>query len=58
MRQLEISPIGGTDTVVWDAKGQVSDITFCVYCYANTSKEDVLRNKDKKNDTSETLLRI
>lgn len=29
---------------------------FCVYCYANTSKECVLRNKDKHNDDSESII--
>ena len=29
---------------------------FCVYCYANTSKELVLRNKDKHNDESESII--
>lgn len=29
---------------------------FCVYCYANTSKETVLRNKDKHNDESESII--
>ena len=29
---------------------------FCVYCYANTSKETVLRNKDKHNDGSESII--
>lgn len=29
---------------------------FCVYCYANTSKEAVLRNKDKHNDESESIV--
>lgn len=29
---------------------------FCVYCYANTSKESVLRNKDKHNDESESII--
>ena len=29
---------------------------FCVYCYANTSKEAVLRNKDKHNDESESII--
>ncbi len=29
---------------------------FCVYCYANTSKEVVLRNKDKHNDESESII--
>ncbi|MBQ3804728.1 MAG: DUF1848 domain-containing protein [Prevotella sp.] len=29
---------------------------FCVYCYANTSKECVLRNKDKHNDESESII--
>ena len=29
---------------------------FCVYCYANTSKEVVLRNKDKHNDESESIV--
>lgn len=29
---------------------------FCVYCYANTSKETVLRNKDKHNDESESIV--
>ena len=29
---------------------------FCVYCYANTSKEAVLRNKDKYNDESESII--
>ena len=29
---------------------------FCVYCYANTSKECVLRNVAKHNDESESLI--
>lgn len=29
---------------------------FCVYCYANSSKEAVLRNKDKHNDESESII--
>lgn len=29
---------------------------FCVYCYANTSKECVLRNKEKHSDESESLI--
>lgn len=29
---------------------------FCVYCYANTSKECVLNNKDKHNDDSESII--
>ncbi len=29
---------------------------FCVYCYANTSKEAVLKNKDKHNDNSESII--
>ena len=29
---------------------------FCVYCYANTSKEAVLKNKDKHNDESESIV--
>lgn len=29
---------------------------FCVYCYANTSKEAVLRNRDKHNDESESII--
>lgn len=29
---------------------------FCVYCYANTSKEAVLRNKEKHNDNSESII--
>lgn len=29
---------------------------FCVYCYANTSKEIVLKNKDKHNDESESIV--
>lgn len=29
---------------------------FCVYCYANTSKEVVLKNKDKHNDESESII--
>lgn len=28
---------------------------FCVYCYANTSREAVLRNENKHNDESESL---
>jgi DNA repair photolyase len=31
---------------------------FCVYCYANTSKELVLKNKDKHNDNSESIIEI
>ena len=29
---------------------------FCVYCYANTSKEAVLHNKDKHSDESESII--
>lgn len=29
---------------------------FCVYCYANTSKELVLKNKDKHNDECESIV--
>ena len=29
---------------------------FCVYCYANTSKEAVQKNKDKHNDESESII--
>lgn len=29
---------------------------FCVYCYANTSKEAVLKNKNKHNDESESII--
>ena len=29
---------------------------FCVYCYANTNKEAVLKNKDKHNDESESIV--
>lgn len=29
---------------------------FCVYCYANTSKELVLKNKDKHNNESESII--
>lgn len=29
---------------------------FCVYCYANTSKETVLRNKNKHSDNSESII--
>ena len=29
---------------------------FCVYCYANTSKECVLNNKAKHNDESESII--
>jgi len=29
---------------------------FCVYCYANTSKEVVLRNKEKHSDESESII--
>lgn len=29
---------------------------FCVYCYANTCKELVLKNKDKHNDESESII--
>ena len=29
---------------------------LCVYCYANTSKECVLKNKDKHNDESESII--
>jgi DNA repair photolyase len=29
---------------------------FCIYCYANTSKEVVLKNKDKHNDESESII--
>ena len=29
---------------------------FCVYCYANTSKEMVLKNQNKHNDESESII--
>lgn len=29
---------------------------FCVYCYANTSKEYVLKNQAKHSDDSESLI--
>lgn len=29
---------------------------FCVYCYANTSKELVLKNKQRHNDSSESII--
>ena len=29
---------------------------FCVYCYANTSKEAVMRNASKHNDESESII--
>lgn len=29
---------------------------FCVYCYANTSKEVVLKNKNRHNDESESII--
>lgn len=29
---------------------------LCVYCYANTSKEAVLRNRDKHDDESESII--
>ncbi len=29
---------------------------FCVYCYANTSKECVLRNKEKHHEESESII--
>ena len=29
---------------------------FCVYCYANTSREAVLRNESKHNDESESII--
>jgi len=29
---------------------------FCIYCYANTSKELVLKNKDKHDDNSESII--
>lgn len=29
---------------------------FCVYCYANTSKECVLRNAQKHNENSESII--
>lgn len=29
---------------------------FCVYCYANTSKEVVIKNKEKHNDESESII--
>lgn len=29
---------------------------FCVYCYANTSKECVLKNAEKHNDQSESII--
>ena len=29
---------------------------FCVYCYANTSKECVLRNAEKHNENIESII--
>lgn len=29
---------------------------FCVYCYANTSKDAVLKNKERHNDESESII--
>lgn len=29
---------------------------ICVYCYANTSKELVLKNKEKHSDNSESII--
>lgn len=29
---------------------------LCVYCYAKTSKDTVLKNKDKHNDESESII--
>lgn len=29
---------------------------FCVYCYANTSKDVILNNKDRHNDDSESII--
>ena len=29
---------------------------FCVYCYANTSKECVLKNMSRHNDDSESII--
>lgn len=29
---------------------------FCVYCYANTSKERVMKNAEKHSDDSESLI--
>lgn len=29
---------------------------FCVYCYANTSKDAVLKNKDKHHENSESII--
>ena len=29
---------------------------FCVYCYANTSKEYVLKNQARHSDDSESLI--
>ncbi|EFC75761.1 hypothetical protein HMPREF0649_01193 [Segatella buccae D17] len=29
---------------------------FCVYCYANTSKEVVFKNEDKHNDEGESII--
>ena len=29
---------------------------FCVYCYANMSKELVLKNKEKHSDNSESII--
>ena len=29
---------------------------FCVYCYANTSKECVLRNAEKHDENSESII--
>lgn len=29
---------------------------FCVYCYANTSKELVIKNRSKHSDNSESII--
>lgn len=29
---------------------------FCVYCYANTNKENVIKNKERHNDESESII--
>ena len=29
---------------------------LCVYCYANTSREAVLKNKDKHSEESESII--
>jgi hypothetical protein len=39
-----------------DADGNVTKYLSCVYCYANTSKELVKKNRAKLSDESESII--